>query len=144
VLDQRKLLQNLFSVLNGLTLASAAFAAAMTLSALLLVATTVRLSAFSRRREIGIMRLVGASRWLIQLPFLLEALLATVLGAAIAVGVLLAGVHYGLTEFLSQKLLFIRFIGTADVLRVAPWLFLTGLAISVVASIATMRRYVRV
>jgi cell division transport system permease protein len=143
VLDQRKLLQNLFSVLNGLTLASAAFAVAMTISALLLVATTVRLSAFSRRREIGIMRLVGASRWLIQLPFVLEAMLATVLGAALAVGVLLAGVHFGLTEFLSQKLLFIRFIGTADVLRVAPWLLLTGLAISVVASMATMRRYVR-
>jgi cell division transport system permease protein len=60
------------------------------------------------------------------------------------VGVLLAGVHYGLSEFLSQKLLFIRFIGTADVLRVAPWLLLTGLAISVVASVLTMRRYVRV
>ena len=144
VLDQRKLLQNLFSVLNGLTLASGGFAAAMTVSALLLVATTVRLSAFSRRREIGIMRLVGASRWLIQLPFVLEAVLATVLGAAIAVGVLLAGVHFGLTGFLARKLLFIRFIGTADVLRVAPWLLLTGLAISVVASIATMRRYVRI
>src|SRR4051794_16031621 len=90
VLDQRKLLKNLFSALNGLTLASGAFAFAMTVSALLLVATTVRLSAFSRRREIGIMRLVGASRLLIQLPFLLEAILATALGAVLASGVLVA------------------------------------------------------
>ena len=59
--DQRGLLGNLFEVLNVLTWVARGFAIVMTVSAVLLIATTVRLSAFSRRRETGIMRLVGAS-----------------------------------------------------------------------------------
>ena len=115
VLDQRALLGNLFKVLNVLTWVARGFAIVMTVSALLLVATTVRLSAFSRRRETGIMRLVGASNLLIQLPFVLEAVLATLLGAAIATGLLFAGVHFGITGFLSPLLPFFRFINTSDV-----------------------------
>lgn len=144
VLDQRALLGNLFKVLNVLTWVARGFAIVMTVSAVLLVATTVRLSAFSRRRETGIMRLVGASNLLIQLPFVLEAVLATVVGAAIATGLLYAGVHFGVTGFLSPLLPFFRFITTSDVLAVAPVLFATGLAMAVVASFFTLRRYLRV
>lgn len=144
VLDQRALLGNLFKVLNVLTWVARGFAIVMTVSAVLLVATTVRLSAFSRRRETGIMRLVGASNLLIQLPFVLEAVLATVVGAVIATGLLYAGVHFGVTGFLSPLLPFFRFITTSDVLAVAPVLFATGLAMAVVASFFTLRRYLRV
>lgn len=144
VKDQRALLDNLFKVLNVLTWVARGFAAVMTISALLLVVTTVRLSAFSRRRETGIMRLVGASNLLIQLPFVLEAVLATIVGAAIATGLLWAGVHFGVTGFLSPLLPFFRFITTADVVSVAPVLFGTGLAMAVLASFFTLRRYLRV
>ena len=144
VLDQRALLGNLFKVLNVLTWVARGFAIVMTVSALLLVATTVRLSAFSRRRETGIMRLVGASNLLIQLPFVLEAVLATLLGAAIATGLLFAGVHFGITGFLSPLLPFFRFITTGDVVTIAPLLVGTGLAMAVVASFFTLRRYLRV
>jgi len=144
VLDQRALLGNLFKVLNVLTWVARGFAVVMTVSALLLVATTVRLSAFSRRRETGIMRLVGASNLLIQLPFVLEAVLATLLGAAIATGLLFAGVHFGITGFLSPLLPFFRFITTGDVVTIAPLLVGTGLAMAVVASFFTLRRYLRV
>lgn len=144
VLDQRALLANLFKVLNVLTWVARGFAIVMTVSALLLVATTVRLSAFSRRRETGIMRLVGASNLLIQLPFVLEAVLATIIGSVIATGLLYAGVHFGVTGFLSPLLPFFRFITTSDVLAVAPVLFATGLAMAVVASFFTLRRYLRV
>jgi cell division transport system permease protein len=144
VLDQRALLGNLFKVLNVLTWVARGFAIVMTVSAVLLVATTVRLSAFSRRRETGIMRLVGASNLLIQLPFVLEAVLATVVGAAIATGLLWAGVHFGVTGFLSPLLPFFRFITTSDVVTVAPLLFATGLVMAIVASFVTLRRYLRV
>ena len=144
VQDQRALLGNLFTVLNVLTWVARGFAIVMTISALLLLATTVRLSAFSRRRETGIMRLVGASNLFIQLPFVLEAVLATLVGAAIATGLLFAGVHYGITGFLSPLLPFFRFIGTGEVLSVAPLLFATGLAMAVLASLVTLHRYLRV
>ena len=144
VQDQRALLGNLFKVLNVLTWVARGFAIVMTVSALLLVATTVRLSAFSRRRETGIMRLVGASNLLIQLPFVLEAVLATLVGAAIATALLFAGVHFGITGFLSPLLPFFRFITTSDVVSIAPLLVATGLVMAVVASFFTLRRYLRV
>ena len=144
VIDQRKLLGTLFTALNRMSLAAWGFAFAMTLSAVLLVATTVRLSAFNRRREIGIMRLVGASNLLIQLPFVLEAVLATLVGAVIAIGLLWAGVEFGITGFLARLLPFFRFITTSDVLAITPVLLGTGLAMAVVASFFTLRRYLRV
>jgi cell division transport system permease protein len=144
VIDQRKLLGTLFTALNRMSLAAWGFAVAMTLSAVLLVATTVRLSAFNRRREIGIMRLVGASNLLIQLPFLLEAVLATVLGAGLAVGILFSFVHFAVQGWLAQKLQFIPFVTSADVASIIPLVGGVGLVIAVLASFFTMRRYLRV
>jgi len=72
--DQRRLLDPLFNVLRGLSFGALAVAGLMVLCSVLLVATTIRQTAFSRRRETGIMRLVGASAFIIQLPFILETL----------------------------------------------------------------------
>jgi cell division transport system permease protein len=144
VIDQRKLLSTLFTFLNWMSLAGWAFAAATTLAAILLVATTVRLSAFNRRREIGIMRLVGASNLLIQLPFVLEAILATLVGGLLAGGVLFAFADLFLQGWLSPKLKFIPFVTGGDVLAVTPVLLGVALLVSVVTSLLTMRRYLRV
>src|SRR5688572_29113385 len=80
VQDQREIFTGLFSVLNAATIIAAALAGVMLLTAVLLITTTIRLSALSRRRETTIMRMVGASRSLIQLPFLLEGAVAATLG----------------------------------------------------------------
>lgn len=144
VIDQRKLLGTLFSALNWMSWIAWGFAVASTLAAVLLVATTVRLSAFSRRREIGIMRLVGASNLLIQLPFLLEAILAMVIGAGLAVGLLFAFSHFVVQGWLAQKLQFIPFITSMDVLTITPIVVGAGLVIAVLSSFATMRRYLKV
>jgi cell division transport system permease protein len=144
VIDQRKLLSTLFYALNRITIGAWIFAGAMTLSAVLLVATTVRLSAFNRRREIGIMRLVGASNLFIQLPFLLEAILATVLGSVIAIGTLWALTHFAVQGWLAQKMQFIPFVTGADVLSIAPIVAGIGLLIAVLTSFLTMRRYLKV
>ena len=81
VSDQRQVLERLFSWMNGASVAAVGVAGVMIFCAVLLITTTIRLSAFSRRRETGIMRLVGASKMVIQLPFILEGVIAAVMGA---------------------------------------------------------------
>ena len=77
----------------------------------MLISTTIRQTAFSRRRETGIMRLVGASNFTIRFPFVMETVLASVLGAVLAMGMLWATVRYGVVGFLSQTLTDTAFIG---------------------------------
>ena len=74
----------------------------MIVCAILLIATTIRLSAFSRRRETGIMRLVGASKAVIQLPFVLEGVIAAVIGAVLASGTLWAVAQFFIGDYLAQ------------------------------------------
>ncbi len=144
VIDQRKLLATLFTFLNWMSIAGWAFAGATTVAAILLVATAVRLSAFNRRREIGIMRLVGASNLFIQLPFILEAILATLVGAVLSVVMLGCFATFFLQGWLSPKLKFIPFINGGDVAKVAPMLLAVAIVVAVGTSFTTMRRYMRV
>ncbi len=82
VQDQKALLEGFFNVLNKLQLLALIIAAVQVLAAVLLISNTIRVAAYSRRRETGIMRLVGASNLYIQLPFLLEGVLAGLVGVA--------------------------------------------------------------
>lgn len=144
VQDQRRLLDRFFDVLNVFTLVSVIFAVVMIVAAALLIATTIRLSAFSRRRETGIMRLVGASKLLIQMPFLLEGVLAATVGAALASAGLWAAVHYGVQGWLTETLPLFNYIGTEEVLLVAPVLFAVGILLAGVSSVLTLGRYLKV
>ncbi len=84
IMDQRSLLDKFYRLLNGLRNGSLIVAVIMVMAAILLVGNTIRLAAFNRRRETGIMRLVGASNFYVQLPFLLEAVIAGLFGWIIA------------------------------------------------------------
>jgi cell division transport system permease protein len=142
VQDQRRILDPLFNVLRGLSLGALALAGLMVLCSILLVATTIRQTAFSRRRETGIMRLVGASAFNIQLPFILETLIATIVGSVMAIGVLWALVRYGIGSL--GKQLPINFITTADVWIVTPWLVGAASGLAILTAWLTLRRYLRV
>ena len=142
--DQRALLDRFFKALNGLTVISALFALVMVIAAALLIATTIRLSAFNRRRETGIMRLVGASNLFIQLPFLLEGIIASCLGAALATGALWAMLKFGVQGWLTQNVSIFQYIGTSELWAVAPWLFGTAILLAGVSSLLTVGRYLRV
>ncbi len=144
VLDQRRLLDRFFAVLNVFTLIAGGFALVMIIAAALLIATTIRLSAFNRRRETGIMRLVGASKGVIQLPFLLEGVIAAVVGAALASGALWAAVHYGVQGWLTTTLPLFNWISTREVLLVTPVLFGIGVVLAGVSSVLTLSRYLKV
>ncbi len=104
VKDLREFLDPLYEVLGNMRWVALGFAGVLMLAAVLQVANTIRLAAFARRREIGIMRLVGASSWHIQLPFVLESLIAAVIGAAVACGVLAAFMAFLVQGYLTERL----------------------------------------
>jgi cell division transport system permease protein len=142
VQDQHRVLDPLFNVLRDLSLGTLALAALMVLCSVLLVATTIRQTAFSRRRETGIMRLVGASAFNIELPFILETAIATVAGSVLAIGVLWAMVRYGMS-YLGSRLP-INLITTADLWVVTPWLVGAAAAVASLTAWLTLRRYLKV
>jgi cell division transport system permease protein len=144
VLDQRRLFDSLFLVLNRATLVSVGIAGVMLLAAVLLITTTIRLSALSRRRETGIMRLVGASNLFIQLPFMLEGAIAATVGAAIAVGALWLGVRYLVTDWLGSQVQWIDYVDATDVLAIAPILLAIAIVLAAISSVVTLSRYTKV
>lgn len=144
VQDQNEWLDQLFSLMNVATAVSLGVAVIMLICAILLVGTTIRLSAFSRRRETGIMRLVGASNGFIQLPFVLEGVIAAAIGAVLASGALWALVHYFIENWLRKRVTSFSLIGTTDVLWVAPGLLVLGILVAAIASVVTLRRYLKV
>jgi cell division transport system permease protein len=144
VQDQKQLLEKFFRVLTGVQTAAIVIALVQLVAAALLISNTIRVAAFSRRRETGIMRLVGASNLYIQLPFLLEGALAGLLGASIAVGLVAAVKAVFIDRVLRPAFTLTSFIGWDVVLRQAPILLLTGVLLSGLASFVTLRRHLRV
>jgi cell division transport system permease protein len=144
VVDQRALLERFFKLLNGFQVAALAIAAVQVLAAVLLISNTIRVAAFSRRRETGIMRLVGASNASIQLPFILEAAIAGLVGGILASGVLIAFQAFFIQDILVPAFRFTAWVDWSDVWRIVPILLLAGTGIAAVASFITLRRHLRV
>lgn len=142
--DQRRLLDRFFTVLNGFQLAAIVIALVQILAAILLISNTIRVAAFSRRRETGIMRLVGASNFYIQLPFLLEGAVAGLAGGVLASLGIVAIQKYVVEDRLVASFPFTNFIGWDSVFATIPILLALGVALSALASFVTLRRYLRV
>lgn len=146
VLNQKDLIDRLFAVLDGISNAAFAVALVQAVGAVLLIANMVQVAAYTRRTEIGIMRLVGASRWYTQLPFLVEAMLAAFIGVIIAIiGLILVRALFlesALNQFYQANL--IAKVDYADVLYFsAPFMIFLGLAMSGVTAYVTLRLYIR-
>jgi cell division transport system permease protein len=145
VIDQREVVAKLFDMIGNFRDVTFALAIVQAVAALLLISNTVQVSAFTRRTEVGVMRLVGATRWYTQLPFLIEAVVTGVVGALIAVAGLLAGKYL----FVDQLLAGIVANGVVppvelnDILWVAPILVMIGGGIAAVTGYVTLRLYVR-
>ncbi|WP_315093491.1 permease-like cell division protein FtsX [uncultured Cellulomonas sp.] len=144
VKDQQRLFDRLFEVLNNATLLASGLAAVMLLAAILLITTTIRLSALSRRRETGIMRLVGASTLFIQLPFMLEGAIAATIGALLAVGALYLGVGHLIDDWLGETASWIPYVSTSDVITIAPVLIGVAILLAAISSLVTLSRYTKV
>ena len=145
VLNQKDLIDRLFAVLDGLSNAAFAVALVQAVGAILLIANMVQVAAYTRRTEIGIMRLVGASRWYTQLPFLLEAMLAALIGVLISIAGLIVVralfLENALNQFYEANL--IARVDYADILYIAPILIFVGVVMAGVTAYVTLRLYVR-
>ena len=144
VRDQREALDRLFKALAGLQALGLAIALAMLFVTVLLISNTMRVAAFSRRRETSIMRLVGASNTSIRLPFVLEAAVAAFGGGLLASLGLVAVKLFLIDGTLTSTFRFTTFIGWGVVLWTVPLVIFLGVLLAVVAASITLRRYLRV
>ena len=144
VSDQRKILDKFFRLLGGLQLIALLIAMSMLVVTVLLIVNTMRIAAFSRRRETGIMRLVGASNFYIQLPFLLEAGLAAGIGALLAIVGLIFTKIVVVDQVLAPSFQFTAFVGWDAVFTIAPIMLVTGVGLAGIAAFLTLRKYLRV
>lgn len=145
VADQSLTLDRLFRLLNGVRNATIIVALVQALAALLLIGNTVQMAAYTRRTETNIMRLVGASRWRTQLPFVLEAVMAAVLGTIIGIAGLIVMKYLFFDKTLGSVMNagILPAVKMEDIVWVSP--ILGGLAVGMgaIASYVTLRLYVR-
>jgi cell division transport system permease protein len=143
VIDEMTILTKFYRLLAGARNAVVIVALILIVAAVLLVANTIRLSAFNRRRETGIMRLVGASNFYIELPFLLEGVIAGLLGWVLAAA-LLVGVKSLLLNNLQQYFSYNVGLSMGDLIQVIVLAMCVGVLLCGVTSFLTLRRYLRV
>ncbi len=149
VRDQRGYLDSIFSILNSASFTAVGVAALMLIAAVLLIATTIRLSAFSRRRELGIMRLVGASNRFIQTPFILEGVFAAFIGSILAGAAIVALVQFFVQGYLANSLLSTTsttttLVGLQDAAIVVPVLIIVGAVLAAASAGVAISRYLKV
>jgi cell division transport system permease protein len=143
IVDDRSILNNFYKLLDGARNAVVIIAIILIVAAALLVANTIRLSAFNRRRETSIMRLVGASNFYIQLPFLVEGVIAGLVGWIVAAGLLVAVKSLGLDTLQSYFTFNVR-LSVADLIQVVLLTMVVGVVLCGITSFLTLRRYLRV
>jgi cell division transport system permease protein len=143
VVNDASILDQFYRLLDGARNAVAVIAIFLLIAAILLVANTIRLSAFNRRRETSIMRLVGASNFYVQLPFLVEGMIAGLFGWLVATA-LLIGVKSVLLSTLQSVFPYGVSLSTTDLVEVIIVAMITGLLICGATSFLTLRRYLRV
>jgi len=142
VVDDAAILSKFYALLDGARNAVVIIAVILIIAAVLLVANTIRLSAFNRRRETSIMRLVGASNFYVQLPFLVEGILAGLAGWLLAVGLLIAVKTLGL-DSLQQYFPYNVQLSPADLIEVIVLAMVIGVLLCGATSFLTLRRYLR-
>ncbi|MEV0002289.1 permease-like cell division protein FtsX [Micromonospora sp. NPDC050980] len=144
IVDQSKLLDKVFGVLSGIQNGALALAIVMAAAALLLVANTIQVAAYSKRREVAVMKLVGASNWFIQAPFVLEAVVAGLIGsilgllALIGVKTVAAGSSMAALEGLITP------ISWSEIFLTFPLMAAVGGLVSAITAWVTLRFYLRV
>lgn len=142
--DQRELLEPVFDVLDAAQWGALGVAGFLVLAALLLVGNTIRLAAFARRREIGIMRLVGASTLYIALPFLLEALVTALLGVLLAGGALAALLRFVIHDQAADELKFMPWVGLGDFGVALGAIAVLGPLLTLLPTLVLTRKYLKV
>ncbi|HCD1918784.1 TPA: ABC transporter permease [Corynebacterium striatum] len=145
VIDQQEEVRGAANNLDSIRNATFLLAAVMAIAAIFLIANMVQIAAFNRSREMSIMRMVGASRWITQAPFVLEALLGTFVGVVLAgIGVVVgksAVLDPSLKNLYESQLL--TPIKTSDIWVALPIVGVLALFFAALTAQITLRAYVR-
>lgn len=143
IVDQSAFLDRLFSVTRVFRVGVLLVSFVMLVSAAILIANTVRMGLFARRKEIGIMKLVGATNWRIRIPFLIEGIFESLIGAGAAI-LFLFGLKVAFVNPLYGRIQFVPWVTNGDVVAVIPWLLIAGAMVAVLAGLVGMRRFLDV
>lgn len=144
VQDLHEVLDPLFKWLNALQWATIGMSVLLLLAASLQIANTIRMAAFTRRREIGIMRLVGASNFYILLPFLLESIIAGLIGVLAASITLAVGYYVIIDQNAKTSIMALPWIDWTHVLSAILAMTVVGLALSIIPTLLATRKYLRI
>jgi cell division transport system permease protein len=144
IIDQQKLLSRLFGIVGSVQTLALVAASIMATAALLLVGNTIQVAAYSKRREVAVMKLVGASNWFIQAPFVLEAVFAGVIGAILAFAALALGKWLLIDGSLKDLTSVLTPVPWRNVLLTLPLMAGVGGLVSAVTAWVTLRFYIRV
>jgi cell division transport system permease protein len=144
VQDLHQLLDPFFRALNVLQWSTAGASILLLVASALQIGNTIRLATFARRREIGIMRLVGASNFYITVPFLLEAVISALIGVALACLTLGTGVYVWIIRGVRESIRFVAWIGWRQTGLAMLTIVVVGVVLAVIPTLVTTRRYLRV
>ncbi len=142
--DLRDVVGPIYDTIDAMKKGAYATAIFLIVAALLMVGNTIRLAAFARRKEIGIMRLVGASTLYIALPFLMEALVTALLGVALAAAALAGFVFYGIQRNVGERLQFIYWIGAPEYVNAVIFIAILGPLLTLIPTLLLTRKYLKV
>jgi cell division transport system permease protein len=141
--DNAQIVNRLLDITKVFRVGMLGVAVIMLVSAAVLIGNTVRLAVFNRRKEIGIMRLVGATNWHIRVPFLIEGIIEGLIGAGAAIlGLFIMKAAF--FDPLRTKIKFVPWVGTPDVIATVPWLLIASVLVAAVAGLLAMRRFLDV
>jgi cell division transport system permease protein len=144
VQDLHQVLQPIYTFLGGMKVGAIGIASFLLIAGVLQVANTIRLTALARRREIGIMRLVGAGSLYIQVPFLMQTLVAAVIGIALSAGALMLFVWVVVYGHLRPNSAVVEWIDWWDAARAIGWIAALGVVLTMVPTLVLTRKYLKV
>jgi cell division transport system permease protein len=146
VSTQQELVGKLFDTIDAVKNLAFVISLIQGIAAILLIGNTIQVAAYSRRREVSIMKLVGASNWYVRLPFVLEAAVAGLIGAVVAFAGLIVSklviIDGALKPLFESNV--IPTIGWSQILLTGPVLALVAILVAAVTGWSTLRFYVKV
>jgi cell division transport system permease protein len=143
VVDAREEAGKIRAVTGAIKIVLAAITVLLLVASLMLVGNTIRLSIYARRREVEVMRLVGATNWFIRWPFIIEGLVVGLLGAGLAVAILWLG-KVTIVDPLSERFALVAAQNTIQFLPLVAVLVACAMAVSALGSGITLRRFLQV
>jgi cell division transport system permease protein len=138
-------IRKILDVIDGMRLFAILIAAVVLIASVLLISNTIQVAAAQRKNETSIMRLVGASRWMTELPFVLETLVATIIGALIAAGLVVLGKYYVFGSIFPHQVEsgVIPDLTANDIILATAGGLAAGIVLSGLTAFVTLRLYVK-